>query len=274
MRYILVTGAAGGLGVCVCEALASKGATVFATDTSRPGLRRFEGNSLVRPLLMDVTRSGDLSRVRRRIAAGINVLDAIVCCAGIFAASPLVESSENEMRRVLDVNFMGVFLAVKEFFPLLKRPGGTIVLIGSESSRCAMPFNGPYTVSKTALQAYADTLRRELMLVGVRVVLVMPGAIRTPLLVDAKETTARHHSTTLFAAQRGLVHRMLVKEYEKAMDPSRVAAVVAHALHAARPRHCYRVGNDPLRALLSRLPAVWVDRLISRAAATPGSRGR
>jgi NAD(P)-dependent dehydrogenase (short-subunit alcohol dehydrogenase family) len=137
-----------------------------------------------------------------------------------------------------------------------------------------MPFNGPYTVSKTALQAYADSLRRELMLLGVPVVLVMPGAIRTPLLAGAKETTARHHSETLFAPQRGLVHRMLVSEYERAMEPSRVATVVAHALHAARPRPCYRVGNDPLRALLSRLPATWVDRLISRAAAVPSSRGR
>jgi NAD(P)-dependent dehydrogenase (short-subunit alcohol dehydrogenase family) len=269
MQYILVTGSSGGLGVRVCEMLAAEGTTVFATDMARSGLRRLEGNPLIRPLLMDVTRSGDLSRVRRRIAGAVDGLDGIVCCAGIFAASPLVETSEREMRRILDVNFMGAFLAVREFFPLLKRPGGTIVLIGSESSRCAMPFNGPYTVSKTALQAYADSLRRELMLVGVRVVLVMPGAIRTPLLAGARETTGQKHPSTLFAAQRGLVHRMLVKEYGKAMDPSRVAAVVARALHARRPRHRYHVGNDPLRALLGRLPSRWVDALIRLVAARP-----
>jgi NAD(P)-dependent dehydrogenase (short-subunit alcohol dehydrogenase family) len=262
MRYVLVTGACGGLGSCVCDLLAASGATIFASDSDHRALRRLAGRPGFVPLPMDVTRTRDISRALRKIETVTDGLEGLVCCAGIFTAGPLVEADDDEMSRILDVNVMGAFRIVKECFPLLRRRFGTVVLIGSESSRCAMPFNGPYTVSKSALQAYADTLRRELMFVGVRVTLVMPGAIRTPLLTGAGLKIESHEARTLFPAQLGLVRRMLSKQYEKAMQPMRVARVVMRALQARMPRPYYRVGNDPLRMMLARLPASWTDALI------------
>jgi NAD(P)-dependent dehydrogenase (short-subunit alcohol dehydrogenase family) len=262
MRHILVTGAAGGLGVSLCGLLAASGETVFAADVVPVTRRTRAAKAGVVPLRMDVTSARDVARVRQRVEAATDGLDGLVCCAGIFRAGALVEADEAEMEKALDVNVMGVFRTVREFFPLLAKRGGRVVLIGSELSHCAMPFNGPYTVSKCALQAYADSLRRELMFIGMRVVVVQPGAIRTPLLSGARPNAGGRKDRTLFPAQRDLVERMLIREWETGMDPVEVARVVVGALHSRKPRAVYRVGNDPFRVMLGRLPARWTDLLI------------
>jgi NAD(P)-dependent dehydrogenase (short-subunit alcohol dehydrogenase family) len=262
MRHVLVTGAAGGLGASLCDLLAASGDTVFATDVDLGTLRASHGVPGVVPLRMDVTAAREVARARKRIEAMTDGLDGLVCCAGIFRAGALVEADEAEMKLTLDINVMGAFRTVQAFFPLLERRRGTVILIGSELSRCAMPFNGPYTVSKGALQAYTDSLRRELVFLGMRVVVVQPGAIRTPLLSGARLTSGGRKGRTLFPVQLDLVRRMLSREWETGMEPADVARVVVRALHARRPRPVYRVGNDPLRAMLGMLPAGWTDALI------------
>lgn len=262
MRHILVTGAGGGLGAGVCDQLAALGDTVFATDRDLDALRALKGRPGVVPFRMDVTAPAGVARARKKIGALTDGLDGLVCCAGIFRAGALVEADEAEMELALDINVMGAFRTVREFFPLLAKRGGRVVLIGSELSHCAMPFNGPYTVSKCALQAYADSLRRELMFIGMRVVVVQPGAIRTPLLSGARPNADGRKDRTLFPAQLDLMRRMLSREWETGMEPADVARVVAHAVHSRRPRAIYRVGNDPFRAMLGRLPAQWTDALI------------
>ena len=262
MRNVLVTGAAGGLGACVCDRLAASGDTVFAADVAAEALRSLKGRPGVVPLRLDVTSTRDVARARKRIEALTDGLDGLVGCAGIFRAGALVEVDEAAMAAALDVNVMGTFRVVRAFFPLLAKRGGTVVLIGSESSRCAMPFNGPYTVSKCALQAYADVLRRELAFLGMRVAFIQPGAIRTPLLSGARSMVEAGKDRTRFPAQMDMVRRMLAREWEKGMEPAQVARVVVRALRARRPRAVYRVGNDPLRAILGMVPAGWVDLLI------------
>jgi NAD(P)-dependent dehydrogenase (short-subunit alcohol dehydrogenase family) len=262
MRHILVTGATGGLGACVCDLLAASGDTVFAADVDSRALQRWKGRSGIVRLRMDVTAGADVARTRRRVESLADGLDGLVCCAGIFRAEALVETGEEEMARSLDVNVMGAFRVVRAFFPLLERRRGTVILVGSESSRCVMPFNGPYTISKCALQAYADALRRELMFMGMHVVLVQPGAMRTPFLSGARSMMEARTGRTLFSAQRDLVRRMLVREWENGMEPSEVARVAVRALHSRNPRAVYRVGNDPFRAMLGKLPPAWADGLL------------
>jgi len=262
MRHILVTGAGGGLGASLCDLLAVSGDTVFAADIDLGALKKRGQGPGVVPLRVDVTSARDVARARKRVEAATDGLDGLVCCAGIFRAGALVEAGEREMELALDINVMGVFRTVREFFPLLAKRGGRVVLIGSELSHCAMPFNGPYTVSKCALQAYADSLRRELMFIGMRVVVVQPGAMRTPLLSGAHFRIEGREGRTLFPTQLDLVRRMLSREWETGREPADVARVVVRALHSRKPRAIYRVGNDPFRVMLGRLPARWTDLMI------------
>jgi NAD(P)-dependent dehydrogenase (short-subunit alcohol dehydrogenase family) len=95
-----------------------------------------------------------------------------------------------------------------------------------------------------------------------RVAFIQPGAIRTPLLSGARSMVEAGKDRTRFPAQMDMVRRMLAREWEKGMEPAQVARVVVRALRARRPRAVYRVGNDPLRAILGMVPAGWVDLLI------------
>jgi NAD(P)-dependent dehydrogenase (short-subunit alcohol dehydrogenase family) len=272
MGHVLVTGAAGGLGACLCSQLAATGDTVFATDVDLGALQPFQGKPGVVPLRMDVTSARDVARARKKIGTLTDGLDGLVCCAGIFRAGALVEADEAAMELALDINVMGAFRTVQAFFPLVAKRRGMVVLIGSELSHCAMPFNGPYTVSKCALQAYADSLRRELVFLGMRVVVVQPGAIRTPLLSGARPNADGRKDRTLFPAQLDLIRRMLAREWETGMEPVDVARVVVRALHSRKPRAVYRVGNDPFRAMLGRLPASWTDLLLRAFVALRSAR--
>lgn len=262
MRHVLVTGAAGGLGSSLCDLLAASGDTVFAADLRPGGRPTLPTQPGIVPLRMDVTSPREVARARRRIEEATDGLDGVVCCAGIYRAGALVEADEGEMARSLEVNLLGAFRVVRAFFPMLAARRGTVVLVGTEMTSCPMPFTGPYTVSKCALQAYADALRRELMFLGMRVAVIRPGAIRTPLLSEARSRADAGTASTLFPVPMAIMRRMLAREWDHGMEPVDVARVAVRALRARRPRAVYRVGNDPLRAMLAALPAPWIDALL------------
>lgn len=262
MQVYLVTGAGGGLGSSIVRLLASGGCTVFAADADAKALAALRGVAGAIPVRMDVTSLAGVARARASIGRKAARLDGIACCAGIFRGGPLVEMAEADMLASLEVNVMGAFRVVREFFPLLASPGGRIVLVGSEVSRCPMPFTGPYTVSKCGLDAFADVLRRELMFVGVRVSVVQPGAIRTALLAAAAHSMTAYRQGSSFAAQLQRTLPILAREREKGMDPSRVARVVTRALLSRSARPFIRVGNNAPRAALGLLPRGVVDLAI------------
>ena len=263
---VLVSGACGGLGSAVTDLLAARGVTVFAADIDAGELARRAWPPNVVPLPMDVTVLSSVAAAVREMSSprsGASAgLDGLVCSAGVFTGGPLAEATEEAMMRAFDVNVMGAHRLVREAFPLLARSAGTIVLISSESARFAMPFNGPYTVSKYALEAYADCLRRELLLSGVRVAIVQPGSFRSGLLMNAGESLGVRTESSPFARQLALVRRLLSREWETGMAADRVARVAIHALSAHLPRARYRVGNKRLRLLLRFLPARLADTMI------------
>jgi NAD(P)-dependent dehydrogenase (short-subunit alcohol dehydrogenase family) len=263
-RCILVTGACGGLGFAVTAGLAARGVTVFASDADRAALAGREWAPGVVPLPMDVTNRDSVAEAIAEAGRATDSLHGIACCAGIFTGGPLVEVDCREVMRILEVNVVGVQRVVSAAFPLLARGGATVVTISSEAVRCAVPFNGPYMMSKCALEAYSATLRRELSLCGIRVVVVQPGAIRTRLLLNANAAFARMEAGSAFGAQLRLARAALDREWRKGMEPGEVAEVVVRALMSGRPRLLYRVGNDPSRSVLGMMPRSLADALIRR----------
>jgi len=262
-KFFLVTGACGGLGSAVTDLLAAGGSQVYAADSDGEALGTLASKEHVRPLLLDVRDSSSLSEACDLIQQSAPRLDGIVCGAGVYIGGPLLNVAEDEIRRALDVNVMGAVLVVQHLFPLL-REGSRLVFISSESTRVAVPFTGPYVMSKRALEAFADTLRRELLPLGIGVTVVQPGAIRTPLLSSAARSLASDLALPIY--RKGLQSAASVLENEKrtGLDPARVAQVIVHVLESRRPPLLCRIGNDPARALLSHLPARWIDALVRR----------
>jgi NAD(P)-dependent dehydrogenase (short-subunit alcohol dehydrogenase family) len=237
---------------------------VFASDADAHALKGFPRSERTLPILMDVTDPGSVRRARETLQQSEAGLDGIICTAGVYAGGPLLEEPEEVMLRTLDVNVMGAVRVVNEFFPLLREGRGRILFVSSESTRAAMPFTGPYVMSKRALETYAETLRRELFKLGTSVTVIQPGAIRTPLLKSAAGTLEKESALPLYRDALRRARKVLEREMRTGMPPARVARVIVSSMECRRPRRLIRVGNDPLRALLSFLPASWIDALVRR----------
>ncbi len=194
-------------------------------------------------------------------------LDGIVTFAGVLRVGALAEVTEADMRLVMDVNLLGTYRVVAALFDHVVRRQGRIVVISSETGwQTAAPFNGPYAVSKHAVDAYADALRREAALLGVHVAKVQPGPFRTEMVgaIESAFTRAAEGSRHYERLLRRLGPRAAA-ESRKAHDPAVLAAVVHEALTTDRPRARWSVRPDRLRSALEWLPDRVADRLVVAA---------
>ena len=119
-----------------------------------------------------------------------------------------MDVATEDLRAQFEVNLFGVHTVTRTFFPLLHKSQGRIVMISSDSGFFATPFVGPYCASKFALEGYSDFLRREVTQHGVRVILIEPGRIATPIWDKAeKYLLPARHTPSLFWEEAGAVGR-------------------------------------------------------------------
>jgi len=264
-KTVFITGAAGGLGAATTRYLAERGWQVFAGDFDEAALRGLAEDPRIVPVPLDVTEPGSVETARGRVAAACNGLDGVVNFAGILSVGSLVEISPDAVRRVLDVNVLGTVRVNHALFPLVLARKGRIVNISSETGwQSGMPFNGPYAMSKHAIEAYSDSLRRELMFLGIPVVKIQPGPFRTAMVAGIERSFTRATlASTHFKALLARIMHLAVKEQDKAHDPVLLAGVVHKALTVRRPRPAYSVKPDPGRMLFSRPPAEARSRLLN-----------
>jgi NAD(P)-dependent dehydrogenase (short-subunit alcohol dehydrogenase family) len=271
-RAVLVTGASKGIGQATALRLARAGWRVFA------GVRRDQDGSALQkqhagivPLRLDVTDSGEIEAAASRIADDTGgALHGVVNNAGIAVAGPLEYLPPAELRHQLDVNVVGQVAVTQALLPMLRRTRGRIVFVGSISGRSSLPFTGAYAASKHALEAIADAWRVELLPFGVRVVLIEPGVIATPIWTTSIAAGERMVAAAPAALQQDYGDRLaaLRRRAERGsagLEPDVVARAIEHAFTAPSPRTRYLIGNDArLRLWLQRLlPDRARDRLIA-----------
>ncbi|MGD8608827.1 MAG: SDR family NAD(P)-dependent oxidoreductase [Myxococcales bacterium] len=262
-RMALVTGAGGGLGHATAERLLMNGWRVFAADVNRDLLRTSTHDPDAVPIVMDVTDRESIQSAYDAIAHQTDRLDAVVNFAGIMGVGSLTDIPEERLAHILDVNVMGTYRVNKQFLPMVEAAKGRIVNISSETGwQSAAPFNGPYAMSKHAIEAYSTALRRELALLGVRVITVQPGPFRTSMVEGIERAfTEAESETQRFARVIRKLKALAAKQINSAHDPGIVAEVVEKALTVSRPKPVYSVKPDPLRSSLERLPRRAVDHL-------------
>lgn len=272
---VLVTGASKGIGEATALRLAGAGWQVFAgvrREADGEALQQRGGEAVV-PVLLDVTDSEQIAaaaEVMREATGG--VLHGVVNNAGMAVAGPLEFLPPESLRRQLDVNVVGQVAVTQAVLPMIRAARGRIVMIGSIAGRSALPFVGPYSASKFALEAIADTLRVELMPWGVHVSLIEPGVIATPIwqtsidaalamLEDAAPVVMEYYGERLGAIRRR------AERGTGGMSPDVVARVIERALTSSTPRTRYMIGRDAkLRLWLERvLPDRARDRVIDAA---------
>jgi NAD(P)-dependent dehydrogenase (short-subunit alcohol dehydrogenase family) len=265
---VVVTGGSTGIGQSTALHLRELGFAVLA------GVRRDEGADRLRdqgltPIRLDVTDAEQLAAARAEI--GDQPLAGLVNNAGIMCSGPLEFVSREVMREQLEVNVFGQLAVTQVFLDALRAGRGRIVNVGSISGLIATPIIGPYVISKFALEAMTDVLRRELLPQGVDVVIVEPGAVRTPLMSKATlgyeqvlrdgppELKQRYGPMVTIAAEN------TTKISRRTGTDARVVAkVIGKALTARRPRTRYLIGRDAIAAatLAKVIPDRVMDRLI------------
>lgn len=262
-RTVLITGAAGGLGRAAVEMLAGAGWAVWAADLPGPALDALDEVPGVRPLELDVTDQASVDAAAQQVRAS-GTLDAVVNFAGVLTLGSLAELPVEEVQRVLDVNLLGTYRVNRALIPMVIDRQGRIVNISSETGhQSGAPFNGVYAMSKHAIEAYSDSLRRELALVGVRVVKVQPGPFRTSMTASIRDRVERaaQQSERFASVIRG-VGEMAAKEEDKASDPSLLAETIREALETARPKAAYSVKPAWSRQVFDLLPTRVGDALL------------
>ena len=193
--------------------------------------------------------------------------------AGIAVAGPLEFLPLDELRHQLEVNLVGQVAVTQAFLPALRSARGRIVNVSSIGGRVALPLVGPYNMSKFALEAFSDSLRRELHPHGVDVVVIEPGGVKTPIWQKGNEMADRIAADMPAEAKRlygrmieGLRRETVKIERERGIEPRVVAEAIGHALSTRRPRARYLVGRDAkLRGPMAKLlPDRVMDRAIVR----------
>lgn len=260
----LVTGASSGIGQACATRLVDLGFHVLA------GVRNpDDAPERTEALKLDVTSADDVAAAAERVGAELQVL---VNNAGTAVSGPVELVPVDDWRRQMEINLIGHVAVTRALLPAVLRARGHIVNMSSIGGRVTNPLFGPYSASKFALEAMSDALRREVSRHGVRVVVVEPGGIATPIWDKGHADADRMlQGADPVAAQRyegliAVVRRATERLAREGLPPEAVAEVVGKAVTTRRPRARYVVGRQAqIQAVAARLlPDRLVDSFIAR----------
>lgn len=274
---VVVTGVSSGIGRATVDTLLSQGRQVFGSVRSQADADRLTadlGAAGFTPLLFDVTDEIAIAAAVQTVDAALQggTLAGLVNSAGIALSGPLLHQSPADFAKQIAVNVTGPFLVTRAFAPLLgtdrSRTGaaGRIVIVSSISGRLATPFLGAYAASKHAVEGYAETLRRELMMFGIDVIVVAPGAVQTPIWDKAEQQDVGPYQGTRYAQAFDRFQRYMVSNGRRGLVPEQVGRVIAAALVDPRPRAHQPVvkGRFTNWTLPRAMPRRVLDRVLAR----------
>lgn len=275
MNYVVITGASTGIGRATAQDLVAHGYQVFGSvrrGADAAALQAQLGQNFT-PLLFDVTDEAAVKAAADTVAGRLNGqgLFALVNNAGIGIGGPLMHQPLAEVRRNLEVNVLGTLAVTQAFLPLLgarfpqTTAPGRIINLSSVGGKLTFPFLGAYAASKHALEAMSDALRRELMLYGIEVSVIEPGAVRTPIWDKAEQEDVARYQQTDYAGILVRFQEAFIARGRAGISAESVARVIRRALESRSPRARYAVPDHFLTGwLIPRwLPDRWLDRVIA-----------
>ena len=267
-QLVVVTGASTGMGAATARELAGRGYHVLA------GVRReVDADALravgIEPHILDITDESDVAAIADRVADDPlrRPLRALINNAGIAVNAPVEALPIAEWRKLFEVNLFGHIAMTQALLPALLHSSGTIVNISSVGGKFAMATYGPYAASKFALEAASDSLRREVGPLGVKVVVVEPGAVKTRMAEHAVASADRVNANMTtdqlgrYADLTAAVSAQQLSFSKDGVSVERAAKVIAKAATASKPRTRYTIGSEAALLWLTRLAS---DRFLDR----------
>ena len=263
-KVVLITGAGSGLGKAITEYLAQMDFHIIGTDVNPKALNAYEKSNITTSI-MDVTNEESIHKTFIRVSDSFNGLDAIVNNAGIFDQVPMIEGGTRRYEKLLQVNVLGAYRVTNTFFPLLYKNKGRIINISSETAKTLLPFQ-TYGSSKYMMEAWSNTLRMELRLLGMYVSLIRAGGHKTPLMNKTLDVLNNVPQDSIF---KNALHKIKETGGKKVnavnKDPKDVAKAVLKAISEKKPKRIYSVNESILYKFLSIIPRNFKESLVIRA---------
>ena len=276
MLSVVVTGSSTGIGYQISKTLIANGYRVFGSVRNNKDATRVSselGSNFV-PLLFDVTNEDAVKASVKQVGDLLEnqTLAGLINNAGIAVFGAVQNLTAEEFKYQFDVNLLGVFHCTQAYMDLLgadkSRNGepGKIINISSVSGELGMPFMAAYNMSKFGLEGFSESLRRELMLFGIDVVVVAPGPVKTPIWtkVDKIGMIKRYDNSAFRKVFSKMLHFTDVLE-KTAVSPEVIAARVMSILAKKNTKTRYRIDAQRFQnMLLTMLPRRMADKMIAK----------
>jgi NAD(P)-dependent dehydrogenase (short-subunit alcohol dehydrogenase family) len=275
MKSVVVTGVSTGIGWGCVKVLIASGVRVFGSVRKQDDAERLtkEFGAPFTPLIFDVTDEAAVAAGANQVEAALagETLSGLVNNAGIAVPGPLLSLKIEDFERQIAVNLAGALIVTQAFAPLLgvdrsrKGAPGRIVMISSVGGKNAMPFLGAYCASKFGLEGMSESLRRELMIFGVDVIIVAPGTVATPIWEKADAVDVTAFADSPYAPALDRMKRAMISMGKQGLPPERIGEAVKTALTVMKPKTRYTLTPSPMQDMMATtLPKRMVDAMIAR----------
>ena len=250
MKFVLVTGAFGGMGKSVISELANAGYTVLALDKTVG-----EREQNVIPITADLTDKESIEKAFITVKSYTDKLYAILHFAGVYTLDSLVEMDEEKFTNAFNINLFGAFRVNKTFLPMLDSNSRIIITTSELAPLEPLPFTGIYAITKSALDKYAYALRMEVQLLGIKVSVLRPGAVNTGMLGNSTAQLDKFCQNTKIYSCNAKRFKSIVERVETRNIPAeKIAKKTLKILKAKKPKQVYKINRNPLLLILNALP--------------------
>lgn len=265
-KYVFITGVSSGIGKAIAKELLENDYFVIGSVRNEKDAAELEKeyqNSFKKTIL-DITRDEDIENCSKEISTIINKnnLTALVNNSGIALGGPLMHQDINEIKQQFEINLFGLIKLTQKIFPYLKRKDGRtgkIINMSSTNGKIAYPFIGGYAATKHALEAISDSLRYELKLYGIKVVIIEPGTIKTAIWDKAEQIDLTKYEKTDYSKIVNEFRDGFVKLGKQGISPDNVAKITRKAIESKNPKTRYVVSGNKLSEWI--LPRILPDKI-------------
>lgn len=225
-KTILITGATSGIGLALAKALSNDAAHLILCGRNLKMLKQFTDNKTwkakITTLHFDLSNPESVNAGLLQLGSEINAIDVIIHSGGLSQRASVMDTSEETLRYVMEVNFFSTVTITKAVIPgMLEKGSGNVIIVSSVTGKVGIPLRSAYAASKHALHGFYDSMRAELHDKGVVFTLLCPGYINTHISVNAIKGD-------------GTLYNKLDNNQKKGMDPDRFARIALRKIQQGK----------------------------------------
>jgi len=273
MKSILITGVSSGIGFSGANILCQAGYRVYGSvrkeEDSKPLLDKYPDNFI--PLVFDVRDEAAIEKaadfVKEDLSTTGHGLAGLVNNAGVALGGPFKHLDTETFRRQLEINVLGVVSVTRNFLNLLgaykgSSNPGKIIMISSVSGHRAYPYMSPYSASKFALEGMSDSLRRELMMYGIDVILIEPGPVKSEIWAKAPDIDSNPFLGTDYEESLRTFYKEVFGKANDALDTDIIGNAIRSIIENPRPKTRYVYTKDKFKEFT--IPGILPDRTLDK----------